>query len=177
MVSRGLAAGAEWVTVRRAEQDALYRRYAPLIHRRCRGLLGNDEDARDATHDVYLRLLDRMHQFRGEADIATWIYRLTTNHCLHRLRRQRIWRRLAANLGLERSGDPRPQHEVRATLERLLDQLSTDDVALIVHVIHDGMEQREIAELLGVSERTIRARWAQIRQSAQELLARWEAQT
>jgi RNA polymerase sigma-70 factor (ECF subfamily) len=44
-------------------------------------LLGDPTQAQDATHDVFLKAYRKMDQFRGEAGIRTWLYRITINHC------------------------------------------------------------------------------------------------
>lgn len=44
-------------------------------------LLGDQSQAEDATHDVFLKAYRNLNRFRGDADIRTWLYRITLNHC------------------------------------------------------------------------------------------------
>ena len=64
---------------------ALSRRYGPMVLRRCRQLLRNDEEALDACQDVFVRLIER----RGRLDAqypSSLLYRVATNVCLNRIR-------------------------------------------------------------------------------------------
>jgi RNA polymerase sigma-70 factor (ECF subfamily) len=66
----------------------LYGRYAHLVFRRCWLLLGNRADAEDALQEVFLRAMRAAAGFRGESAPMTWLYRISTNHCLNVRRRK-----------------------------------------------------------------------------------------
>lgn len=51
-------------------------------------MLGNREDAEDATQDVFLRVHRSLEKFRGESKLSSWIFRITANVCISRLRRR-----------------------------------------------------------------------------------------
>src|SRR5215475_12227092 len=70
----------------RAELELLYTRSGAAVERRCRALLGDGEEARDMVQEVFLRAVRHADEFRGEASPTTWLYRITTNLCLNRLR-------------------------------------------------------------------------------------------
>jgi DNA-directed RNA polymerase specialized sigma24 family protein len=55
----------------------LYDRYAPQVERWARRLAGPTFDAEDLVHDIFLVVLRRHREFRGEAKIATWLFRIT----------------------------------------------------------------------------------------------------
>lgn len=55
----------------------IYPRAAPLIYRRARALLGDEEQAPDAVQDIFLKLQRDLDSFRGEATLLRWIYRVT----------------------------------------------------------------------------------------------------
>src|ERR1051325_3881026 len=71
--------GDEWVA-------DLYQRYGPLVFRRARTLLGNEEAAWDVVREVFVRTLRARADFRHQASPATWLYRITTNYCFNLLR-------------------------------------------------------------------------------------------
>lgn len=160
------------------EWEALYRRHAPMIHRRCRALLADEQESLDAVHDVFLQIQRRLPSFRGDADIATWIYRVATNLCLNRLRRARTRSRVLALVGREvptAQASPQADLQRRQLLSVLLGRLSAEDVQLLVHRYHDEMGQAEIAALLGVTERTVRNRLQRALSKIQAHLADLEA--
>ena len=64
---------------------ALSRRYGPMVLRRCRWLLRHEDDALDACHDVFVRLIE--HRARLDAQFpSSLLYRMATNICLNRIR-------------------------------------------------------------------------------------------
>src|SRR5262245_27189353 len=70
--------------------DKVFRDYAPRVYHLARRMLGNDADAEDVTQDVLLQVVRKLDTFRGDADIATWLYRVTVNMALaYRARRAR----------------------------------------------------------------------------------------
>src|SRR4051812_40798002 len=71
---------------RRAYLGELYLRYAPLVFRRARRLLADEQAARDATQEVFMRMLDAFPPPGGGPPPVAWLYRVTTNHCLNVLR-------------------------------------------------------------------------------------------
>jgi RNA polymerase sigma-70 factor (ECF subfamily) len=139
--------------------DVLYRTYAPVVFRRSRALLGNEADALDAVQDIFVNLRDKLSTFRGEASLMTWIYRVTTNHCLNRLRAERARRRMLDGVRANpRDGAVRPaaESERRDLLHKLLSELSERQVQVAIHLYYDEMSQGEVASLLNISARAVR---------------------
>ena len=89
---------SEPILVRRAKDGdrqalaALCERHAPAVERLSRHLLGDTEDARDAAQEALAKLCVRIRQFRGEAQLATWLHRLVVNTCRDVAQRQRLRR-------------------------------------------------------------------------------------
>lgn len=138
----------------------LYTKYGAVIYRRTFELLADREASRDAVHDIFLLLHRKISTFRGEADILTWIYRATTNHCLNRLRSRRIQRqalsRLKESTLKQSAGDPESTYQRRELICELLRQFSTRKSQIIIHSYYDEMTQSEIAQVMGISERAVR---------------------
>ena len=74
----------------KAEVEAIYRRYGPMLFRRCRSLLGSDAEAQDCLQDTFLGFLKG--NWRGEAQPLTVLYRVATNQAIDRLRKRGRWR-------------------------------------------------------------------------------------
>lgn len=143
------------------------RRYGPMILRRCSGLLGDRDEAEDAAQEVFLILLRKGDQFRAEAQIGTWIYRVTTNHCLNWMRsgRRRVRRESSADAALWSNlapADPYESLATRARFDELLRKLDRLDQEILVYRYLDGMTQEEIAAATGKSRRTIGKRLMRI---------------
>src|ERR1700752_4445782 len=54
------------------------------------GLLGREEDARDATQETFLAAFRNLRGFRGEAKVSSWLHRIAVNQCITRQRRARV---------------------------------------------------------------------------------------
>jgi RNA polymerase sigma-70 factor (ECF subfamily) len=132
-------------------------------------LLRDDQAARDAMQEVFIRALRAGNEFRADASPMTWLYRITTNYCLNsirdRVRRDEI---------LRGQGPPPEEQplsaEDRHTVLRLLESVPEDVGVVAVHYFIDEMKQEEIAELLGVSRRYVRDRLDAFRVSAKQVL-------
>lgn len=140
----------------RSKAADLYRTYGPVVYRRCLRILKNPEAAKDATQEVFVKLIRDMSKLADRETVLPWMYRVATNHCLNARR----------NAGRHGEASEAPPLELAASTEentlpdRQLVQviLSRFDLAtqsVAVGVLVDGMEQEEVAEVLGVSRRTV----------------------
>ena len=161
----------------RAELEALYRSYGSLVRRRARALLGDDLEAQDAQQEVFVRVIGALAEFRRQSQPSTWLYRITTNLCLNRLRDGKRRREHLARLG--GAGAEVPGHslggragspDARVTLRRVLAEMDPELAEIAVFYYVDEMDQAEIARVLGVSRRTIGYRLDRWRAEAQRIL-------
>jgi RNA polymerase sigma-70 factor (ECF subfamily) len=134
----------------------LFERYGAMVHRRCRDILGRDEAALDATQDVFLRVLEKGHLFRGESAPSTWLYAMATLQSLQRLRDRTSHRAKACSPG--DPGRARRAGEDRLSLLACLER-QPEDVRLIVYLRYvDEMTMEEVAEVVGYSRKTVAQR-------------------
>ncbi|MCA9464743.1 MAG: sigma-70 family RNA polymerase sigma factor [Nitrospira sp.] len=66
--------------------ELLYDRYAGKVLKRCFFICLNEEQARDLMQEVWIKVFLNLHTFKKEAAFSSWLYRLTTNHCLNYLK-------------------------------------------------------------------------------------------
>lgn len=64
-----------------ADFAALYAAHSRPVYYLALRLLGDPQQAEDAAHDVFLKAFGKIAEFRGDADVRTWLYRITLNHC------------------------------------------------------------------------------------------------
>ena len=150
--------------------EDLYQRYGPALVRRARTLLGEEAAAWDAVHEVFVRALQQGSRFRHEASPMSWLYRITTNHCLNRLRdsgrRARLQRE---QLGNDMSATA-PDGELSVAVREILRLLPREVSEIAIYSYVDRMSHDEIAALLGLSPRTIRNRLREFQTRAQSAL-------
>jgi RNA polymerase sigma-70 factor (ECF subfamily) len=96
--------------------EAICVRYAPRVERIARRELADSRDAQDAAQEALIKLCQRIGQFRGEAQFATWLHRLVVNTCRDTAARERIRRSepISEELELEHSLEHDPVRETLA---------------------------------------------------------------
>lgn len=140
----------------RGRAAELYRQYGPAVYRRCLRILRDPEAAKDATQEVFMRLVRDIYKLSDRATVLPWIYRVATNHCLN-ARRNAVRRgddREFPDLELAHgvSADAFPD---RALALQLLQRVDETTRSVAVGVLVDGMEHEEVAGALGISRRTV----------------------
>ncbi len=134
---------------------SLYRRYYPMVARRVRQFVAASE-VEEVAHDVFVRVMERAHQFRAESSPVTWLYRMTTNHCLNRVRDNKTRKSLIEQFGPTAwPSAHREDPELRLFVHDAWRELDPELADIGVYFYLDGMTQAEIGKLLGYSERTI----------------------
>ena len=152
----------------RINVEAAYRQYGDMVLGRCRSILGNDADAREAMQEVFLKLFRYRDKFRGDSSLSTFIFRITTNHCLNQIRSRK-----------RRPEDPTDdlsflttptvslmdRVEVRQLVDKLLDGQDERTRECVVYHYMDGMTHKEVGALMGISGAAVRKRIAKFRKS------------
>ncbi len=144
--------------VREGDREAmgeLYQLHFRRVYTVIRRLVGDDMLAEDLSQEAWVRVFEKLHLFRGDAQFGTWVYRLATNVALNRLRRSSKRRPVEAKAELPLVA--RPHDEVllnRKVLKEALDQLPPGYRRVLV--LHDveGWTHVQIAEQLGCSSGT-----------------------
>jgi len=154
----------------RVSVEELYVTFGPVIYARCRQILRDPAAAEDATQEVFFRIQDHLARIEGERAALAWLYRAATNHCLNELRNGRTRAFLVATAPEPAPRDAEQQFSERDLVFRLIRSLP-DDLALVAWLYHvDELGQAEIAEICGVSRRTVISRLSRFSERARDLL-------
>lgn len=150
------------MTLTDQELASLYDRYAHILLRRCRAILGNDEDARDAVQETFAKVIRYHAEFRSQASPLTWMYRISTNHCLNQLRdrggRARKLEDRRHDVLVEESSRPTDDGPDRQAILRMLESADAETRACVIHTFFDDCTRQETADLVGLSVPTVRKR-------------------
>jgi len=151
----------------RGDADAfrvLFEGYQDRVYSIALRYSGNDATAMDIAQEVFLKLLSRIGEFRGEASFESWLYRLVVNCCLDH---QRRGRRVAPFLdGLLDAVCTSAESALHALMRAERDQRVQDVVGklppeqriVVVLRYTEGLSYDEIAEILGCSPGTVASR-------------------
>jgi RNA polymerase sigma-70 factor (ECF subfamily) len=125
---------------------------------------GDRELAQDITQQVFLKMYARISDFRGEAELTTWVYRLTVNACIDEQRRRRRFFLLRDFFGVEATESRKNQDE-RVHRREIADEVQKAVAALkpkfrlpILLKYVEGLSYQEIADILECSCGTIASR-------------------
>lgn len=167
--------------------EQLMRRHNRRLYRLARAMLRDAAEAEDALQDAYLAAYQSLATFRGEASLATWLSRVVSNQCLARLRRQARRDNIVPMVVLPAVDEPEAaamdapevetpdralvRAELRAVLERKLDELPEAFRTVFVLRCVEELSVEETAQCLGIPEATVRSRHFRARSLLRESLA------
>lgn len=154
-----------------ADIEGLYQRYGPMVLRRCRQLLRDEEQAVEAMQDVFVELLRRQERLQVDAP-ASFLYRTATNVCLNRIRSHRRRPETPDQELLLRIATA-PETEDRTLADMMLERIFAREKpsTKVIAVLHlrDGLTLQEVADQVGLSVSGVRKRLRTLRQHVVEL--------
>jgi RNA polymerase sigma-70 factor, ECF subfamily len=160
----------------RLDFEAIHAEFRPRI-RRYLGRLAGEWDAEELTQEVFLRVSQALDGFRGDSQLATWVYRIATNVALDRLRsassRPAIHEPLTADTLADTAAAPDEiagRDEMRDCIRRFVDQLPPDSRSVLVLSEFEELADRHVAEVLGVTVGTVKVRLHRARARLREAL-------
>ncbi|MCX4246549.1 RNA polymerase sigma factor [Paraliomyxa miuraensis] len=151
--------------------EAMYRRYGPMVLRRCRQILGDPQQASDAMQDVFVQIVRRKEQLDDRAS-SSLLYRTATNICLNRLRSQRRKPSEPASETIARlaaAGEEVDRGEARAVLRRLFGGEPESTATIAMLHLHDGLTLEETAAEVGMSVSGVRKRLRKLKATLGDL--------
>lgn len=155
----GFAQEVDAITLARARRGdaaahtALYRLYSRACYTLAMRVLGSPAAAEDIVQDVFLKMMDAIRQYRGDAPFGAWLKRMTVNAAIDQLRSQRHLdlddpERLFATVVDGASASAADAHDVMGLLQRLPPRAR---LILVLHEV-EGYTHKELAEMFGQTE-------------------------
>jgi RNA polymerase sigma-70 factor, ECF subfamily len=146
--------------------EALVARHGSRVFNICLRILGDPDEAADASQDTLVTALRKLHTFRGDAAFTTWLHRVTVNACYDALRRKR--RRPMLQVVTDEEDErrepavPAPDHSddvaLSVDVERALQAVPEEfRIALVMADVRD-LPYEEIARVLGIAVGTVKSR-------------------
>jgi RNA polymerase sigma factor (sigma-70 family) len=154
----------------------LYRRYAGKVYAKCYSMLSDEGLARDATQDIFIKVMLNLAKFSEQSSFSTWIYSITYNYCIDMIRK----RKKAPLLFTEDVGKMSQETEVnipdsvllemkQERLEAVLERLPAGDKAILMMKYQDDLQIKQIAEVLSKTESAIKMQIMRAKQKAQDI--------
>ncbi|HEY5883927.1 MAG TPA: sigma-70 family RNA polymerase sigma factor [Pyrinomonadaceae bacterium] len=148
----------------------IVRRWERRIFALAFGMLGREDDARDATQETFLAAFRNLRGFRGDAKVSSWLHRIAINQCITRQRRAKVRsesalddaeEKHAASLSAPLSYLPSrvvEKREASAAVRRAVNSLPIELRQVVVMKEFEELTFKEIAEALDIPLSTVKSR-------------------
>lgn len=171
--------------------DDVYRVHVSTVSRWAMRLVGPDGEFEDVVQEVFIVVRRRLPEFRGDAEIATWLYKITMRVAARARMRAHWWSWVTGrgrNPGRGRSNqtfvpppdmprDPETLLEARertSLMYRVLDEIGEKNRAAFIMYEIEGLSCEQIAEVMGSNIRTVWVRLSRARHKFIERMSAWE---
>jgi len=165
--------------------EQLVERYDRKLVRIAEHITHNREDSQDTVQEAFLKAFQHLGDFREDSQFSTWLFRITVNQALMKLRKQRTTKEVSLDEDFQADGDmlprevadwaPNPEElyrasELRDILIKALEELRP--ILRTVFVLRDieGLSIAQTAEVLDLSPAAVKARLSRARLQLRELL-------
>lgn len=159
--------------------EELVRAFRPHVFRFALSILHDAVEADEATQDSLIAAIDKLDMYRREASFKTWLFAITLNTCRGRLRkrkvREKLLRPLAALFGRSSQESAHPEevvfrNETQAAVWRAINVLDEKHREVLILRYYHDLGLNDIAQIVGLSDRTIRTRLHTARERLRVLL-------
>ncbi|MEO0084792.1 MAG: sigma-70 family RNA polymerase sigma factor [candidate division WOR-3 bacterium] len=156
--------------------EELVRRYEQKVYNIAYRMLGNEEDAKDALQETFLRVFRFLKKFKAESSFYTWLYRITTNVCLTRLQNKQSRENKTESLDepvvaededevIKEIPDyklsPEQLYErtrMQKLIQSAIDELPSDYRSVIILRDLQGLSNKEVSQALKLSVSAVKSR-------------------
>lgn len=151
--------------------EPLVRRYERVMFAIALRLLGDFEEARDATQDAFVRVYEKLHTFDPSRKFFSWLYRIVVNECLNVRRARKMHAPLDGEYATTSVAfETLAAAELHDRVQAALGQLTKEYREVIVLRHFADLSYDEISEVTGVAEKTVKSRLFSARERLAKLL-------
>ncbi len=146
--------------------SVLVDRYKGLVFSLAMQMLKNKEEAEEVSQDSFIKVFKKLEKFKGDSKFSTWIYRVTYNTCLDRLKsNKRMLNTVAINeftehnvKTLDNALSQLEAKERKQAIQDCLQLLPADDCALLTLYYFDELSLEEIAKIIGIKANNVKVK-------------------
>lgn len=158
--------------------------YQRPVYNLCYRMLGNQQEAEDATQETFIRAYTHLERFNTDRKFINWVLTIASNHCVDRLRKRRIhWQSLEDDPLVEKVPMPEnvdPHHnaekvELSEQVQQWIDQLAPNYRTPLVLLYWYGYSYEEIAETMNISVPAVKSRLHRARKQVAQIASRSQA--
>lgn len=145
--------------------EEIYNANYAKVFRLCQGYTNGDQSlSKDLVQEIFIKVWQNMESFRNEAKVSSWIYRIAVNICLLELRKKKPVA-ITSNFNNLQDMEDNPIDDTESQLRQLhqcISKLKTENKSIILLEL-EGVPQKDIADIMGISHEAIRVRLHRIK--------------
>lgn len=147
--------------------EVLYDRYSTMVYNKCYGFANGEDEAKDLTQDVFLRVFVKLASFKGKSKFSTWLYAFTYNHCVNyvtrntakKIEKNSISSDYIENIGENVDSTQEFQNMRVEQLKKIMELISPDEkMILLLLKYQDNLSIKELSEALDIGESAVKMR-------------------
>ena len=158
--------------------SVLVDRYKDLVFTLALRMMKNREEAEEVSQDTFIKVFKSLNRFKGESKFSTWIYKVTYNCCLDRLKKLKrshatvpIDEFSANKLGMmDNALDAMEKGERHAAVKHCLNQLPSEDAFLITMYYFEEQSLEEISKIIGLKPNNVKVKLFRARKKLATIL-------
>ena len=164
--------------------DTIYQLYSSQVYNTALGYLKNIEEAEEVTQDVFVKIYTSAHSFKRSAKLSTWIYRITINQSLDRIRKRKAQKRFVQLVSIgKREDQPEvdipdfhhpgislEQKENAALLFKVIDTLAENQRTAFILSYVEHLPRQEVADIMQVSLKSVESLLQRAKQNLRKKL-------
>lgn len=162
--------------------EVLYERFSKIIYNKCYSFVHNEEEAKDLTQDIFLKLFVKLSSFQGKSKFSTWVYSFTYNYCVNYVTRSPVRKyevRLSDSSAIENYSEEIMiinedfvDNNSEVKLKHALNEISLDDKSILLLKYQNNLTIKNIESLLGLGSSAVKMR---IKRAKERLTASYMA--
>jgi len=159
----------------------LYERYIFKVYNTCLSFSNNNQEAEDICQDIFLKLLDKIHSFKGASKFSTWLYSLTYNHCVNYFHRNKVKKleKITSNIEqmcdevtAQSNDEELVQMKKLEKLGKALDLIPFEDKQILILKYQEFKSVKDLMDLHNAGESAIKMR---LKRAKEKLLGVYNA--
>ena len=154
--------------------ETLYNRYVNKVYRQCLSMTQDSEKAQDFTHDIFIKVFDKLDAFQQRSTFSTWIYTVAYNYCADQLRLAKRLQTTALDEQSEQlseSGEAVLHEEALQSVRQALESLSGEEQRLLRQKYEEGKSIEELARQYNIKISAVKMRLKRSKAKIQQFYA------
>lgn len=162
--------------------EILYDRYAPFIYNKCFWFVKDEEEAKDLTQEIFIKIYLNLPKFKGDSKLSTWIYAITVHTSIKfvnknknkaiLLSEENFHKHFTENIDSTEISDAELLDFNYERLEEIMNVLPVEDKMLLLMKYQDNLSIRKIVEILNIKESAVKMRLLRAKKKVIELHAK-----